>query len=100
MQGEYFSVDQQLTTGSLLWGLMYEIRKGKLVHRVRDAGIQFGTRKFWKSLTVLGGANSVRSQHYDAYKGNPWRRLKETGTAPAGLFKDVDVIGTGRRLGQ
>jgi len=100
MQGEYFSVDQQLTTGSLLWGLMYEIRKGKLVHRVRDAGIQFGTRKFWKSLTVLGGANSVRNQHYDAYKGNPWRRLKETGTAPAGLFKDVDVIGTGRRLGQ
>jgi TldD protein len=91
----WVNTDQQLASGSLFYGrLMLEIEKGQFVRRIEGSGIQFGTAKFWKSLTMLGGARTMRTSDFEAFKGLPWRMLAQSATAPAGLFKDVDVIST------
>jgi TldD protein len=96
----YLSTDHQLASGALLWPTeVYEIRRGTIVRRVRGTGVQFMTQKLWKNLTALGGPLTVDRCQYDVYKGNPWRFIDEETSAPAGLVKDVDVIGTERRLG-
>jgi TldD protein len=97
-QTDYIAVDQELTSGSVMWGHMFEIERGKIVRRLRDTGLQFTTQKLWKSLMALGDQSTVRNNHYGTYKGNPWKHIEESTTAPAGLFKDVDVIATGARL--
>lgn len=93
------ATDQQLSSGSLTWaGAMFEIEKGKIVRRIDGNGIQFGTSTFWKSLMAVGDANTTGMGTFYLSKGQPWRYVIRTATAPAGFFKDVNVISTKVRL--
>jgi hypothetical protein len=90
-----FNTDQELSSGSLTHaGMMLEIVRGKIVRRIEHAGLQFDTRRFWKSLVALGGAGTVWHSGVHTHKGLPWIHSLQGATAPAGLFKDVDVIST------
>jgi predicted Zn-dependent protease len=75
-------------------GVALEIERGKIVRRVVETGMRFNSRQFWKSLSALGDAGTTQSSSFQMPKGQPWRYLIQGATAPAGLFKDVNVFST------
>jgi TldD protein len=88
----YMATDQQLSSCNLFHGVMLEIERGKIVRRVDGNGLQFGTSKFWKSLIALGDSSTVQSIVIKPMKGQPWVEAAQSTSAPAALFKDVNVI--------
>jgi len=97
--GLYFNTDQQLASGSILYGAqLFEIDKGAITRRIDGNGLQFTTRQFWKNLQMLGDANTVQDTVIDLSKGQPWQFHKNSVTAPAGLFKDVNIFSTRVRI--
>jgi predicted Zn-dependent protease len=91
----YLTVDQQLRSGLLFnRGAMLEIVNGKIVRRLEANGLQFNTNRFWRSLTSLGDATTVEQTAVRLYKGQPARSAWSSASAPAALFKDVDIIST------
>jgi TldD protein len=97
----YVAVDHQFASGSLFTSgnvFMFELERGKPVRRLRGNALQFGTARLWRSLAALGDATTVRNCYYDANKGYPWRQLKQSGSAPAALFKDVNVASSVAQL--
>jgi len=91
------SMDQRCGSGALVGATMFEIERGQIVRRVADAGLQFATRGLWKSLVAVGGTNTVQTCDGWGMKGQPWIPVRQSATAPAVAFKDVDLIMTGRR---
>jgi TldD protein len=95
----YVTTDPQFSSGSILsTGQRFEIENGKVVRRLDGNGLEFVTRNFWKSLVALGDASTVANSSFEISKGQPWRSALNTATAPAGLFKDVNVITTKVRI--
>jgi TldD protein len=102
----YCSTDQQLSSGSLdtsdsgyNHGVMLEIEKGKVVRRIGGNSLEFRTSSLWKSqLVALGDAYTVCERSFAVDKGMPWRTTLQSAAAPAGLFKDVNIISTQRSL--
>jgi hypothetical protein len=71
------------------------IEKGQMVGRLRGNALQFGTKSLWtKQLMALGDASTVQGNAFGTEKGVPAQTVKQSTQAPAGLFKDVDVIST------
>jgi TldD protein len=95
----YFSADQQLSSASLTFGgTVLEIAQGKIVRRVHNTGFRFNSRQFWKSLTALGDTGTIQNSSFNRPKGQPWRYVLHGATAPAGLFKDLNVFSTAIHL--
>jgi TldD protein len=97
----YFSTDHKLASGNITTsfkGVMLEIERGKIVRRLERNGFQFSTGAFWKSLLALGGMRTVCNTTFDVYKGQPWVPAVQSVTAPAGLFKEVNVFSLPKRL--
>jgi len=92
------SADQQFASGSLQWGLLLEIERGKVVRRATKTGLEFTMKALWKSLGALGGADTVRTVSQDLQKGQPWNPAPSETTAPALLFKEMNVITDGRQV--
>jgi TldD protein len=94
-----FSSDHQLAGGSMLWGgKLFEVVQGKIVRRLDGNGLQFRTSTFWKSLQTLGDETTLGSSSYNLRKGQPWHAVQHVTSAPAGLFKEIDVVLTKRRI--
>jgi TldD protein len=94
----WMPMDHRLSGGELSYIQMFEVVRGKIVGRVKDAGLQFQTLPFWKSLTALGDATTADDTSYELSKGIPWHRALCTASAPAGLFTGVHVVNTGLRF--
>jgi predicted Zn-dependent protease len=94
------SVDSSLASGMMRYsGALLEIARGKIVGRIDGNGIQFNTNQFWRqSLNALGGASTTELVARQSIKGQPSTRAWASASAPAGLFKDVDVLSTRIRL--
>jgi len=86
------SMVQQMAGGSMGRAILYEIERGRVVRRAVDAGLQFSTRTLWKNLTVLGDRSTVQTRYTELVKGQPWIPMPHGTTAPAGFFKECDVI--------
>jgi predicted Zn-dependent protease len=93
------SVDQQLSSGSLIHnpglpdGLVLKIEKGKIVHRLHGTGLQFRTSSLLnKQVVAVGDRTTLGTSVPNMGKGMPWKYVLQGATAPAVLFKDVDVI--------
>jgi TldD protein len=86
-QASSISTDHQKASGESWGGNMYLVERGKVTHRIKQTGIQFSTRKFWHALSELGDERTSRDSHYYSFKGNPWRYLQETATAPAAVSR-------------
>jgi predicted Zn-dependent protease len=101
-EAHYVASDQQLSSGSIfVTGVMFEIANGKIVRRVEGNGIEFSTAKLWKSLAAIGDVSTMRDFGDNTWglpKGQPWRGAAQSATAPAGLFKDVNVVATKVRV--
>jgi TldD protein len=97
-QAPSMSISQQMASGSMTWGSFLAIRRGKIVNRISDAGIQFNSQALWKSLANVGDSNTVRTSYVLSSKGQPWSRGTSGATAPAGFFKEINVVSTARSL--
>jgi TldD protein len=98
-QGRALATDHQFASGSFTkWAALLEIKNGKPVRRLYGNGLQFSTGAFWKGLTGVGDAGTVATSTFNLYKGEPWHAVTHSATAPAGLFKQVDVIATRIRI--
>jgi TldD protein len=70
-----------------------EIRNGKLVGYLKNVGLQFQAKTFWKGLIALGGARSRQR----VALGNPARLLYTyTVRSVPARFREVNVVNTGR----
>jgi TldD protein len=92
------SVDPGINTGMIMFADLFEINRGKIVGRVRDAAIPFNTRNLWKHLTALGDPTTMQTSSVGDSKGNPWHYAEQVATAPAARFEQVDVISIGAGL--
>jgi TldD protein len=97
---EEFAVDQQFTSTTVTSstdrgpdiGVFLKIEKGKIVARVQGNCLDMNMRKFWKEqLVAVGDASTVRHPNFMSTKGIPWRRTLQMTSAPAALFKDVNI---------
>jgi TldD protein len=93
--------DHQLASGSLITGnnvMAFEVQKGKIVRRVRGNMLQFGTGQLWRSLVTLGDETTMRNGDNYPRKGQPWREITQTVSAPAALFKDMNISSANGRV--
>jgi TldD protein len=97
-QCDYVEVDANITTGTVNFARLYEIRNGKIIGRVRDSAIIFNTLYLWRSLAALGGRITERNYTGSDWKGMPWRSGWQSINAPAARFNAIDVISTGQSL--
>jgi TldD protein len=91
-------MDFQHLNGLDVPGDVYEVRHGKPVARITNAGILFRSPEFWKSIHQLGGADSFRWYHIGtSAKGEPvqWADFS-IGAVPA-VATDVTVIDITRK---
>jgi TldD protein len=91
-------VDPQLSYGTLFGGQIFEIARGKVVRRIEGNIMQFATERFFRSLTAVGGAATTRTGTFVTGKGYPSLAYVQSMTAPAGLFKDIEVTSTKIRI--
>jgi TldD protein len=97
---EDLAIDQQFASGSISAtrdgpnvGVILKLAKGKIVARVAGNGLNTVTKKLWKEqLVALGDASTVQQTDFQTRKGMPWRESLQSTSAPAALFKDVDVV--------
>jgi TldD protein len=96
-QVQYISIAPHMRAGEIPWAAFYEIDRGKVVRRIKDAGIQFGTSRLWKSLAACGDADTVCTNYTDDFKGQPWTSAPAGATVPAAFFKDVNIVSVASR---
>ena len=83
--------DQQLTSGSFYPAMLFEVKKGQITRRLKHGAVQFGTKKFWKSVTTLGDASSVQACIRNAANGQPWVPTIQPIMAPAAHVQELNV---------
>jgi len=104
----FLQTDQQLASGSLSaggapiqggrgyvhGGELFEVAQGKPVRKILYNTLQFNTLPFLKGLAAVGDSSTVHSQVFVVEKGYPWQAARHSASAPAALFKEVNVITT------
>jgi TldD protein len=95
-QVSHVSVAQQMGAGSIVFGAFFEIERGQVVRRIAGAALQFNTKAIWKSLTAVGDPSTMRTSYVREFKGQPWVLTASGATAPAAVFKDVNVVTSAR----
>jgi TldD protein len=91
------STDFQAKNGTLDKGQVYEVRGGKKVARLANAGVLFSSTELWKKVTAVGGPASVVSCACSEAKGEPTQRTVHTVSGVAlGIAKQA-VIDTMRK---
>lgn len=88
--------DFQQITG-LARGRTYEIKKGKRVARLKDAGMVFRTSELWTNLTAIGGSESVKYNGIDSAKGQPEQSVASAVYTPPATFKEMTFIDVTRK---
>ena len=87
----YANSDQQLTSGAFYPAMLFEVKKGQITRRLKHGSVQFGTKKFWKSVTTLGDASSVQACIRNAASGQPWVPTIQPIMAPAAHIQELNV---------
>jgi len=92
----WIRTDQQFTSGAFdsSWGGLFEVSRGTIVRRLTGVGLEFSTQSFLKNLTALGDSTTVRTRDVTEAKGVPWVEARYVSTAPAALFKEINVVST------
>jgi TldD protein len=73
-------------------GRFYEVKKGKRVARLSNAGVLFRAPDLWKGVLALGGQGSARRFGMETRKGEPAQRSYHSVTAIPAAFKQLTVI--------
>jgi TldD protein len=75
---------------------LFEIVNGKVTHRLYGVGLQFATQRWLRGVRALGGPQTLQSAACSDSDG--WTSTWQTATAPAALFRDIDVVRARFRL--
>ena len=78
-------------------GGIYQVKGGKRVAALSNAGILFSATELWKSITGVGGAASVQHVPCSEDKGEPRQQTRHTVSAPSAVFKDLAIIDITRK---
>jgi len=92
----YVSSDHQLVGGSFYPPMIFEVKKGKITRRLKNAGLQFSTKTLWKSITAVGDANTVQIHTRHTSHGQPASVLSQVVAAPAAHVREINLIQLGR----
>jgi len=90
-------VDFQQRDGWSTGGSFYDVRGGKKVSRLQNAGLLFRTTELWKALTALGGPKSMRSVPASRTKGEPMQFAEHSVSAVPARFKQQKIIDAWRK---
>lgn len=90
------SFDFQMAT-ALVTGQAFEIKNGKRVARIANAGMLFRTSELLENLVQLGSVDSRVGFGARTGKGQPSQAAYNSVFAPPGVFKDMAIIDTMRK---
>jgi TldD protein len=76
---------------------VYQVKRGKRVAELTDAGILFNTTELWKNVTALGGAASLTSVPCREFKGNPEQETAHTARGVPAILKNMATINVTRK---
>jgi TldD protein len=84
------STDPQLAGGAFMPFMMFEVKNGRVVRRLKSSTVQFSTKQLWKDIVTLGD-ESTRQQHVQSlWRGDAW--TPRPVSAPAAHLRQIDVI--------
>jgi TldD protein len=73
-------------------GQAFEVKNGKRVARLNEAGFLFRASDLWKGLLAVGGKGSSQRFGLRAMKGEPEQEHFASVTAPTAVFKQITLI--------
>lgn len=95
-----YSIDQQRYNFQFSSQLCYEVRNGKIIGMAKDAAYQSNTQEFWNSCSQICDQSDYRMfGSFSDGKGQPSQSSAVSHGCSTTLFKGVNVINTGRRIG-
>ena len=94
-----YSIDQQRYNAQFGAQICYEVRGGKIVGQLKDVAYVMRTSEFWNSIDLLGGKSSYElGGTFNDGKGQPGQSNAVSHGCPPCLFRNVNVLNTGRTL--
>jgi len=88
------STDNRLLSGHIdSYNGLFEVSRGVITRRLKGNALHFTTKKLLKGLTAVGDATTVQRSDRLTWKGTPWAAAQHDTSAPAALFREIDVVG-------
>ncbi len=78
-------------------GMAHEIRDGKLGEPLSQPSFLASTPDFWRSMDMIGGAETFAWNGGGTAKGDPFQQIGRTVGAPAARFREINVFTYARR---
>ena len=100
VEGGRTDTDFQCRNGMLytdMTGQIFQVKRGKRVAQLADAGILFNSLELWKNIKALGGSASIVFTPGSETKGEPEQETKHTVSTVPALIADLPVIDQKRR---
>jgi TldD protein len=97
MVGSFASTDFQAKNGMLARGQVYQIKAGKKIARLSNAGVLFSAIELWKNVTAVGSPTSVVHVAQGETKGEPNQTTMHTVSGVAVALKQQAVIDVTRK---
>jgi TldD protein len=94
-----FSIDQQRYNAQFGGQVFYEIKGGKIAGKLKDVAYQMRTPEFWNAIDLIGGKSSYElGGTFNDGKGQPGQSNAVSHGCPPCLFRNINVLNTGRTL--
>ncbi len=94
-----YSIDQQRYNAQFGAQICYEIKGGKIVGQLKDVAYVMRTPDFWNAVDLLGGKSSYElGGTFNDGKGQPSQGNAVSHGCPPCLFRNINVLNTGRTL--
>ena len=94
-----YSIDQQRYNAQFGAQVCYEIKGGKIVGQLKDVAYVMRTPEFWNAIDLIGGKSSYElGGTFNDGKGQPGQANAVSHGCPPCLFRNINVLNTGRTL--
>ncbi len=94
-----YSIDQQRYNGQFGAQVCYEVKGGKIIGQLKDVAYVMRTPDFWNSIDLIGGKSSYElGGTFNDGKGQPGQSNAVSHGCPPCLFRNINVLNTGRAL--
>jgi TldD protein len=97
LEGSTTTTDFQCRTGKISGGAIYQIRQGKRVAQLVNAGVLFDTAGLWKNVAAIGGPASVLHVPLRQTKGEPSQSTMHTVSSVPMVVNEMGVFDVMRK---